>query len=54
MSNGKFLAKDNSIPAGQEIVADLLNRCLKWAEIVLTRFDPYYLIDATHKTHCCS
>lgn len=48
MSNGKFLAKDNSIPAGQEIVTDLLNRCLKWAEIVLTRFDPYYLIDATH------
>ncbi|MCJ1269001.1 hypothetical protein MMC22_008889 [Lobaria immixta] len=37
MSNGKFLAKDNSIPAGQEIVAELLNRCLKWAEIVLTR-----------------
>lgn len=39
MSNGKFLAEDSSIPAGQEIVAGLLNRCLKWAEIVLTRFD---------------
>lgn len=39
MSNGKFLAEDSSIPAGQEIVAELLNRCLKWAEIVLTRFD---------------
>lgn len=39
MSNGKFLAEDNSIPAGQEIVAELLNRCLKWAEIVLTRFE---------------
>lgn len=39
MSNGKFLAEDDSIPAGQDIVAELLNRCLKWAEIVLTRFD---------------
>ena len=39
MTNGKFLAEDNSVPAGQEIVTELLNRCLKWAEIVLTRFD---------------
>ena len=39
MSNGKFIGKDNSILAGQEIVAELLNRCMKWAEIVLTRFD---------------
>lgn len=39
MVNGKFLAEDDSIPAGQGIVADLLYRCLGWAEIVLSRWE---------------
>ena len=35
--DGKFLGEDGKTPAGQEIVVELLNRCLKWSEIVLTR-----------------
>lgn len=38
MINEKILAEDDSIPAGQEIVADLLYRCLEWAEIVLLKW----------------
>lgn len=38
MVNGKFPAEDDSNPAGQEIVADLLYRCLGWAEMVLSRW----------------
>ena len=37
MVNGKFLADDSSAPAGQDIVAGLLDRCLLWSEIVLSR-----------------
>ncbi|KAL8833696.1 MAG: hypothetical protein Q9170_004141 [Blastenia crenularia] len=37
MVNGKFLAEDSSTPTGQEVATDLLNRCLKWSEIVLAR-----------------
>lgn len=34
---GQFLAEDGTAPEGQQIVGDLLARCLKWAEIVLDR-----------------
>jgi len=39
MVDGKFLAEDSTAPAGQAIVAGLLDRCLLWSEIVLTRCD---------------
>ena len=34
---GHFLTEDGTAPEGQQIVGDLLARCLKWAEIVLDR-----------------
>ncbi|KAI4167585.1 MAG: hypothetical protein LQ343_007083 [Gyalolechia ehrenbergii] len=37
MVDGKFLAENSTTPAGQHVVTELLNRCLKWSEIVLTR-----------------
>ena len=37
MVDGKFLAKDSTAPAGQTIVAELLDRCFLWSGIVLTR-----------------
>lgn len=37
MVDGKFLAEDGKTPAGQTIVIELLNRCFRWSEIVLTR-----------------
>ncbi|MCJ1481479.1 hypothetical protein MMC06_001638 [Schaereria dolodes] len=37
MVDGHFLGSDGTIPSGQEIVSELLNRCLKWSEIVLIR-----------------
>ena len=40
--NGKFLAEDGKLPAGQDIVLGLLNRCLKWSEIVLNRYTLYH------------
>ena len=38
MVNGQFLGSDGTAPSGQEIVVELLNRCLKWAEVVLSRY----------------
>ena len=35
--NGKFLGEDSSVPAGQLIVTELLEKCFLWSEIVLTR-----------------
>ncbi|KAL8745601.1 MAG: hypothetical protein Q9190_002284 [Brigantiaea leucoxantha] len=35
--DGNFLAEDSTTPAGQDIAKELLNRCLKWSDIVLTR-----------------
>jgi hypothetical protein len=35
--DGKFLSVDGNAPSGQEVTVGLLNRCLKWAEIVLER-----------------
>lgn len=40
MVDGKFLAEDNTAPAGQAIVAELLDRCFLWLGIVLTRCAP--------------
>ncbi|KAL8681532.1 MAG: hypothetical protein Q9186_002348 [Xanthomendoza sp. 1 TL-2023] len=37
MIDGKFLAEDSTMPAGQHVTTELLNRCLKWSEIVLER-----------------
>ncbi|KAL9593200.1 MAG: hypothetical protein Q9219_007646 [cf. Caloplaca sp. 3 TL-2023] len=37
MIDGKFLAEDSTTPAGQQVATELLDRCLKWSEIVLTR-----------------
>ena len=37
MVDGKFLAKDSTAPAGQDIVIGLLERCLMWSELVLKR-----------------
>ena len=38
MVNGKFLADDSSVPENQDIVVGLLERCLRWSDIVLTRY----------------
>ena len=38
MVDGKFLAEDGTAPAGQAIVVGLLDRCLLWSDIVLTRY----------------
>ena len=38
MKDGNFVTSDGSIPQGQEIVKTLLERCLKWSEIVIARF----------------
>jgi len=35
--DGKFITGDKSAPAGQELVVGLLNRCLVWADLVLSR-----------------
>ncbi|KAI4113900.1 MAG: hypothetical protein LQ345_005215 [Seirophora villosa] len=37
MVDGNFVAEDSTTPAGQHVATDLLNRCLNWSEIVLTR-----------------
>jgi hypothetical protein len=35
--DGKFLADDGSVVKGSEELSELLERCLKWADIVLER-----------------
>lgn len=37
MVDGNFVAQDGSVPEGQEVVKVLLDRCLRWADIVLER-----------------
>ncbi|KAI4212524.1 MAG: hypothetical protein LQ351_004776 [Letrouitia transgressa] len=37
MVDGNFLAEDTTMPAGQQVARELLNRCLKWSEIVISR-----------------
>lgn len=37
MIEGKFIGADGTAPAGQDIVAGLLDKCLLWSEIVLDR-----------------
>lgn len=37
MVDGKFLAENSTAPAGQHVPTELLNRCLRWSEIVLAR-----------------
>lgn len=38
MKDGKFLASDSTVPSGQELVAGLLERCLKWCDIVQDKY----------------
>ncbi|KAI4162544.1 MAG: hypothetical protein LQ342_003775 [Letrouitia transgressa] len=38
MVDGNFLAEDTTMPTGQQIARELLNRCLKWSEIVISRY----------------
>ena len=38
MVDGNFLREDNVVPAGQDIVIALLERCFLWSDIVLTRY----------------
>ncbi|KAM5452779.1 hypothetical protein MaudCBS49596_003085 [Microsporum audouinii] len=37
MVDGNFVAADGSVPAGQEIVKSLLEKCFRWSDIVLER-----------------
>ncbi|KAL8976258.1 MAG: hypothetical protein Q9205_007697, partial [Flavoplaca limonia] len=37
MVDGKFVAENSTTPAGQNVATELLDRCLKWSEIVLSR-----------------
>lgn len=37
MVDGKFVAEDKSVPSGQDVVVELLERCLLWSDLVLTR-----------------
>ncbi|KAG8528014.1 uncharacterized protein KY384_006930 [Bacidia gigantensis] len=37
MVNGQFLGEDSTAPSGQDIVTTLLDRCLLWSDIVLSR-----------------
>lgn len=46
MVDGKFLAEDSTAPAGQAIVAELLDRCFLWSGIVLDRCAPSELANA--------
>lgn len=36
--DGKFVAEDGSVPAGNDAVNNLLTRCLNWAEQSLERY----------------
>ena len=40
MKDGKFVDMDGSVPANseQEVVVGLLQRCLKWADLVLEKY----------------
>jgi hypothetical protein len=38
MGDGNFVGPDGTFLKGQEIVRDLLAKCLKWSEIVLERY----------------
>lgn len=35
--DGKFVAVNGEVPAGNDIVCDLLDRCLQWSDMVLER-----------------
>ncbi|KAL8879593.1 MAG: hypothetical protein Q9198_002831, partial [Flavoplaca austrocitrina] len=37
MVDGKFVTENSTTPAGQNVATELLDRCLKWSEIVLSR-----------------
>ena len=41
MVDGKFIGTDETAPAGQDIVAGLLDRCFLWSEIVLERYSSF-------------
>lgn len=35
--DGKFVTASGEVPAGNQAVCDLLDRCLLWSNVVLTR-----------------
>ena len=37
MVNGNFVGSDGTVPENQQILKDLLERCLLWVNIVLER-----------------
>ena len=39
MKDGKLPSADGAIYSGQELVVPLLERCLKWCEIVQEKYD---------------
>ena len=39
MKDGKFVAENGHIPENQEVVIALLQRCLKWADLVLEKYN---------------
>lgn len=39
MVNGNFVSEDGTVLKGQDIVKDLLGRCLIWSEVVLERYE---------------
>lgn len=51
MQDGHFVAADGSIPSGEDIVRDLLHRCLGWCDTVLER---YVHIHQFNKSKFCS
>jgi hypothetical protein len=36
--DGNFVTADGTVPAGQQVVNELLSRCQQWAEMVLERY----------------
>ena len=41
MKDGKLPSSDGAIYSGQEIVVPLLERCLKWCDIVQEKYDAW-------------
>lgn len=44
MVDEKFVGIDGTIPEGQEVVKNLLYRCLRWADIVLEKLAHHYAL----------
>ena len=42
MVDGKLPAADGTFPSGQELVVPLLEKCLKWCDIVQEKYDAHH------------